>query len=148
MSEEHKKKIGSTNKKRLKKHFSTQKGKLQAQQHSLKMSGRKLSEEHKKKIKNSSPKGIEHFAWKGEKASYSSKHIWVRTILGAPKYCEICKRTDKKKYEWANNDHKYKRRIEDYMRLCTSCHRKYDYKNHLSDKGSGGGTIKNKIVID
>lgn len=64
--------------------------------------------------------------WKGEEASYRSKHAWVRRYKGTPSKCEHCGRTDKKKYEWANIDHKYRRKLEDYIRLCTSCHRKYD----------------------
>jgi hypothetical protein len=47
---------------------------------------------------------------------------------GKPSKCEHCEREDKKKYEWANIDHKYARKIEDYIRLCTSCHRLYDIK--------------------
>ena len=57
-------------------------------------------------------------------------HRRIETLYGKPKYCEICKRSDKKKYEWANKDHKYSMNIEDWMRLCTSCHRKYDIKHN------------------
>ena len=73
-------------------------------------------------------RGENHIQWKGEDACYVVKHRWVSQQLGSPKYCEHCKRTDKKKYEWANKDHKYRRKLEDYVRLCTSCHRKYDIK--------------------
>ena len=36
------------------------------------------------------------------------------------------KKTDEKKYEWSNKDHKYSLKREDWQRLCTSCHIKYD----------------------
>lgn len=71
-------------------------------------------------------------AWKGDAVGYSSVHRWIEKHLGSPRKCEECKRTDKKKYEWANKDHKYRRVIGDYRRLCTSCHRKHDIK--INDK--------------
>lgn len=66
--------------------------------------------------------------WKGEDALYETKHRWVSNHKGRPQFCEHCKRTDRKKYEWANIDNKYRRVLDDYIRLCTSCHRKYDYR--------------------
>jgi hypothetical protein len=66
--------------------------------------------------------------WKGEKVSYVGLHQWVRRKKGAPKKCEFCRTTKAKKFEWANIDHRYRRDIEDYIRLCTSCHRFYDLK--------------------
>ena len=83
--------------------------------------------------------------WKGGSASYSAIHYWIEGKLGNIKYCEHCKSIKKKKYEWANIDHKYRRLLKDYIRLCTSCHRKYDHKNHLSNIGSRSGSVKNKI---
>jgi hypothetical protein len=71
-----------------------------------------------------------HPGWLGENARYGAKHQWIHRKLGKPKYCEICKRTDKKMYHWANKDHKYSRKVGDYMRLCVLCHRKYDTKNN------------------
>jgi hypothetical protein len=95
--------------------------------------GFKHSEETKKRLSiinkgrvNHSNRDENNYAWKGDKATYSSKHKWITRKLGSPKYCEICKRTDQKKYEWANKDHEYSRKKEDYMRLCIPCHRKYD----------------------
>jgi len=99
--------------------------------------GSKLTEEHKRKIglanrgvPNPKNSGENNFQWRGKLTKYSAKHSWVRRKLGTPNYCEICKKTDKKKYEWANKDHKYSREIDDYMRLCTSCHQKYDILNN------------------
>jgi hypothetical protein len=60
-------------------------------------------------------------------AGYVAIHMWIKSHYGRPKYCEHCKRTDRKRYEWANKYHTWKRKIGDYMRLCTSCHRKYDH---------------------
>lgn len=80
--------------------------------------------------------GEKHHFWKGEKAGYASKHEWVERKLGKPKYCEHCKKTDKKKYEWSNKDHKNRRIISDWQRLCNGCHKKFDYKfNNRTKKG-------------
>lgn len=68
--------------------------------------------------------------WKGDKVSYSGLHQWLNRQLGKPKKCEECGTIEKRKYEWANIDHKYRRNLEDYIRMCTSCHRKYDMKNN------------------
>lgn len=65
--------------------------------------------------------------WKGDKASYSAKHIWIRVNLGRANKCE-----DKeclgisKKYHWANISHKYKRERADWKMLCVKCHAKFD----------------------
>lgn len=91
--------------------------------------GKNLSEEHKKRIKESLPKGDKHKKWKGAEAGYMPIHQWVGRSKGKPSYCEHCGSVEKGKhvkYEWANIDHKYERNLDDYIRLCTSCHRKYD----------------------
>lgn len=69
-----------------------------------------------------------HFAWKGDNAGYTSLHMWIKSILGKPNYCEFCKSTEKKRYEWANKSGKYNRDLSDWLRLCKSCHVKYDKK--------------------
>lgn len=80
----------------------------------------------KKGVKNNSES--EHPLWKGEEASYTSMHKWVYRKLGSPNFCNICGNTTAKRYEWSNKDHKYARKLEDYTRMCVSCHRKYDCK--------------------
>ncbi|MFA5990482.1 MAG: hypothetical protein WC803_12875 [Sphingomonas sp.] len=79
--------------------------------------------------------GEEHPGWKGDNAGKLAMHHWVINRKGKPSLCEHCKKTDKKKYEWANVDHEYKRNLEDYIRLCTSCHRKYDMENNNYTSG-------------
>lgn len=64
--------------------------------------------------------------WKGNKVSYNALHSWVERKLGKPEACSICKRTNQKKYEWANISKKYERNLSDWMRMCVSCHHKYD----------------------
>lgn len=70
--------------------------------------------------------GDKHGEWKGDDVSYSGIHKWVAQYKGSPKHCEMCHRTDKTYYHWANIDHNYYRKLEDYIRLCPKCHKKYD----------------------
>ena len=93
--------------------------------------GKKMSDDFKLKASKSHI-GIQtnemHPNWKGDAAKVSAKHNWMVRKYGKPKYCEICKRTDKKQYDWSNKYHTYKRNREDWQRLCCSCHRDYDIK--------------------
>lgn len=85
--------------------------------------GRKKSEDERRKISAANYKG-------DNLETRSAIHKRVEQMYGKPRYCEICKRTDKKMYEWSNKDHTYIMPIrkEDWQRLCCSCHRKYDFK--------------------
>lgn len=70
--------------------------------------------------------GEKHPSWKGDKVGKSGLHEWMRRRLGKPNYCEHCKITESRRYEWANKSRKYKRDLTDWIRLCVPCHRKYD----------------------
>lgn len=67
--------------------------------------------------------------WKGDDVKYGGLHDWMRKYFGSPKFCEHCGTTTAKKYEWASVRHQYKRERSCWLRLCTSCHRKYDLSN-------------------
>lgn len=71
-------------------------------------------------------KGEKNYQWKGIDAGYGSIHEWVSRWKGKPSKCEMCGSEESKKYEWTNVDHQYRRVLEDYIRMCTTCHRKYD----------------------
>jgi hypothetical protein len=94
-----------------------------------------LARYHATKTLKGRPTGENHFAWKGEKVGYHALHVWIARELGKPSKCQHCGTTAAKRFEWANVDHKYRRVISDYIRLCTSCHRKHDYANGLSKTG-------------
>lgn len=79
-----------------------------------------------KKISDALPRGENHPMWKGDDVSYGGLHNWVYRKLGQPSHCMICTSKDEKFYEWANVSHEYKRHVEDWIRLCVSCHRNYD----------------------
>jgi len=67
--------------------------------------------------------------WKGKKVGYYGLHAWVKRKLGTPHICSNCKSEASKKYEWCSIEHLYKRDIKNWIRLCTKCHRNYDYGN-------------------
>jgi len=79
--------------------------------------------------------GEDNHNWKGTEVGYYALHAWVIRNLGKPSKCEHCGTEAAKRFEWANVDHKYRRILTDYIRLCTSCHRKHDYKNGLANVG-------------
>lgn len=65
--------------------------------------------------------------WKvGGEVSYFQYHLRVRTKRGRPQHCEKCGTTDPEtRYEWANLTGKFED-INDYIRLCVTCHRRRD----------------------
>lgn len=72
--------------------------------------------------------GKNHYAWKGDNASYRSLHRRVEKNRGKANRCEICgldSPSSPKRYQWANLTGKYAD-INDYKQMCASCHRKYD----------------------
>lgn len=91
----------------------------------------KTKEEIRKAL-SLSHKGIQadekHPMWKGDKVSYSGLHYWVMGKLGKPTTCEHCGKTGLtgKHIHWANKSHEYKRDLNDWLRLCTSCPKIYD----------------------
>lgn len=78
--------------------------------------------------KKTRPSAEKSWAWKGDNVGREALHNWVQKHLGKPKRCEHCNTTKAKKFEWANKSQKYKRDLTDWIRLCTKCHWKYDYK--------------------
>lgn len=94
----------------------------------LDRTGKKHTEEWKKKrrgiIDEKSP------SWKGDNVGYDGLHRWVYKKLGRPTKCEHCEKIglNGKYIQWANKSGKYLRKLDDWLRLCGSCHSKYDDK--------------------
>jgi hypothetical protein len=63
--------------------------------------------------------------WGGADVSYFAHHKRVRKIRGTPQLCETCGRTGPGRYEWASKTKNYGD-PQDYIRLCKSCHHKFD----------------------
>lgn len=81
----------------------------------------------------------EHPNWKGDRAGYVSLHSWVVRRLGKPSLCAHCGNSDRKRYVWANVSKEYKRELNDWVRLCVSCHISFDrgHKQRVWDMRPG-----------
>ena len=75
---------------------------------------------------NHTPKIIEDAVDRGE---YLRIHNWLRTNYGSPKVCEGDKCSGiSDAFDWAvKRGMEHKRNREHYLRLCRSCHLKYDW---------------------
>lgn len=96
------------------------------------MIGKKLSLETRRKI-GEAHKAEKHWNWKGGKAKYGAIHMWINRQLGKPDKCEHCSKKGLKgrAIHWANINHKYRRNLNDWIRLCMKCHIAYDKKKGL-----------------
>ena len=76
-----------------------------------------------------------NWRWAGDNVGYNGVHRWVEKHKGKPMICEHCGAIRKnKRFYWANKKHDYKRILDDYMALCSSCHLKYDIKYNNRNK--------------
>jgi len=89
-------------------------------------------------------KGYSNPLWKGQEGGYVSHHDWIKNQLGQPDLCFQCGecvppdlRSDGKPmtelgkrdyFQWANISDKYRRDINDWLRLCHKCHKQFDSK--------------------
>lgn len=100
--------------------------------HSFKK-GSKVGE--KTRFKSEDVTGEKNPNWKGNTVGYSALHLWVKRWLGKPSKCEHCGKTVKGVgIHWANRTGEYKRDLNDWLRLCSKCHREYDLLNNLINK--------------
>lgn len=74
-------------------------------------------------------RGKEHHAWKETGLGYTNTHKWINKVKPRTGICEICGL--KRKTEYSNVDHKYRRVIKDYMELCKKCHNKWELDHKL-----------------
>ena len=67
----------------------------------------------------------EHHRWKGDDAGYVGKHHWIRKVYGKADHCEVDpNHLSGSRYHWHNLSGEYKRDREDWIQLCSSCHRR------------------------
>ena len=85
--------------------------------------GCKHTEETKEKI-GLALQGENNGMWKGDKASLSAIHIWIKARKPKPKCCEKCNKN--KPFDLANISGEYKRDVKDFEWLCRSCHMNSD----------------------
>jgi len=66
------------------------------------------------------------WSWSGQQPTYRALHKRIEAELGKPNICVSCERKDRKRYDWANLSGEYKITLDDWIRLCVPCHKKYD----------------------
>ena len=83
-------------------------------------------------------KGSAHRHWKGEQASISQKHSWVRKHKKKKLFCECCNQNKKLELSFDHSLENYTRNSNDYKWLCKKCHIKkdkefgiYDYRKNV-----------------
>lgn len=80
-------------------------------------------------------------SWKGAEAGLDAQHKRIGAARGAPKRCDHCGTDDPAKYyHWAFNNTGDRLNVWDYLRLCATCHRKYD--DAFTPRGSRHGNAK------
>lgn len=68
--------------------------------------------------------GVLNSSWKGGAALYAACHLRVQAARGKPSLCEHCGTTHGR-FQWASLTKNYTD-VNDYVRLCRSCHAKMD----------------------
>jgi hypothetical protein len=74
--------------------------------------------------------------WKGDNVTVHTIHQWMVANFGNPTKCEALDCEGKSEfYDWALKKGKeYKKNKNNFLRLCRSCHRKYDMTPEKKEK--------------
>ena len=70
--------------------------------------------------------GKSNWLRKSNPYEYKKIHYETGRDFGKPKKCEFCLDVSDHRYHWANVSGKYTKERKDWLRLCPSCHFKYD----------------------
>lgn len=94
--------------------------------------------------------GKDHIGWKGDKAGYRAKHMWIQNHYGKASRCENNSLHKVHRFHWANISGEYKRNIEDWKQLCPSCHAAFDNRGGFLRGINWKDTCKHghKLTID
>ncbi len=57
---------------------------------------------------------------------YFAVHDWIKRHYGKASKCEDCGTKETSRYHWANISGKYLKDVNDFKKLCPSCHKKMD----------------------
>jgi len=90
--------------------------------------GQKRSQETKDKLSKSKI-GDKNPSWKGNKVKYRALHQWIRMWKKKSDNCEDCGK--KGRLHIANISGKYKRDVDDFEWLCSSCHKIKDNRRKI-----------------
>lgn len=91
--------------------------------------------------------GANNDSWKGDDATYSAFHFRVEAVRGKPSCCTSCNKTTGR-FEWANLTGRYED-VNDYVRLCVSCHRRFDAKRRtMTGKATSTNASRKRKAVD
>ena len=82
-------------------------------------------EAHFKRCGHPMPKGPDSPNWVGDAIKYNSLHLWLRKTIPKPDCCTHCGEPVER-LELANINGIYNRDPNNYIWICTTCHRKMD----------------------
>lgn len=79
-------------------------------------------------------------------SNYSEIHDWLQRHFGKAYCCEFCQTITAKRYEWClRKGFNYEKERINFIQLCTSCHRRYDWTDEkskqISDRMKGEGNV-------
>ncbi len=94
--------------------------------------------------------GINSRRWKGNKAGYVAKHLWVKKHFGRKDRCEQCGKRppEVSRLELANISGRYLRIVSDWQTLCTSCHLKRDFRARIKACPQGHFYTEENTIIN
>ena len=77
--------------------------------------------------------------WKGDNVQKSAVHRWLNLNYGKPQICEgtigIKHKGISSNFDWAlKSFHEYKKIRDNFLRLCRSCHKRYDMARIKKEK--------------
>jgi len=78
--------------------------------------------------------------------TYSAIHQWVRYTWGKPDECEHCDKVEGN-FHWASKTNNYTRNRNDWMRLCSSCHKYHDLPEGWEPINKGQLTLHEKTCL-
>lgn len=88
--------------------------------------------------------------WKSKHPNYRAVHAWLKYYHGKASKCEMPDCLSKSKaFNWAlKKDCEYEKNIDNFMQLCSSCHKKYDLTEDTRRRLSESGKQNSCFVKD
>lgn len=88
--------------------------------------------------------------WKSKHPNYRAVHAWLTYYHGKASKCEMPDCNGRSKmFHWAlKRDKDYEKNIENFMQLCSSCHKKYDLTEETKLRLRESGKINSWFVRD
>jgi hypothetical protein len=90
--------------------------------------------------------GAAHHLWRGEAATSTAIHRWLREHYPKTGVCEDCCQPARTHYAFLYHPRRHTRDREDYRELCPSCHSTFDARPHTHCRRGHALTDDNVIT--